>query len=97
MSTVCAFCVRSTNVLSVSYMVHIRFVRYTSVTRAFVDHSLFVTFSVRMRSIRLPRRSLPHLRRLPSPDKQFLHIFCPFSVRYLYPFICDSTISVNFA
>ena len=28
-----AFCVRSTNVLSVSYTVHIRFDRYTSVTR----------------------------------------------------------------
>ena len=83
---------RSANVLSVSYTVHIRFVRYTSVTRTFVDRSLLVTCSVRMRSLRLPRRSLLPLRQLPSPDKQFLHIFCPFGIRYLYPFRCDSTI-----
>ena len=25
----------------------------------------------------------------------FLHILCPFSVRYLYPFTCDSTISLT--
>ena len=49
-STACTFSVRSTNVLSVSYMVHIRFVRYTSVTRAFVDRSVSVTCSVHMRS-----------------------------------------------
>ena len=69
-SAACPFCDRSTNVLSVSYTVHIRFVRYTSV------HS-------------------PPLRRLPSPDKHFLQIFCPFGVHYLYPFICDSTINFD--
>ena len=58
----------------------------TSVTRTFVDRSLCVTCSVCMRPLRLPRRSLPPLRRLPSPDKHFLHIFCPFGVRYLYLF-----------
>ena len=31
-STACAFCDHSTNVLSVSYTVHIHFVDYTSVT-----------------------------------------------------------------
>ena len=34
-----AFLDRSINVLSVSYTVHIRFVRYTSVTRPLVDRS----------------------------------------------------------
>ena len=63
--------------------------RYASVTRAFVDRSLSITCSVHMRSLRA-RRSSPHLRQLPPPDKQFLHIFCPFGVRYLYPFVCDS-------
>ena len=95
MSTACSFCDRSANVLSVSYTVHIRFVRYTSVKRTLVDRSLSVACSVRMLSLRLPRRFSPPLRHLPSPDKQFLHIFCPFGVRYLYPFICDSTIRVN--
>ena len=91
-STACSFCDRSTNVLSI-YTVHIRFVCYTSVTRTFPDRSLSVTCLVRMRSLRVPRRFSPPLRRLPSPDKQFLQFFCPFGVRYLYPFICDSTIT----
>ena len=51
MSAACAFCVRSTNVLSVSYMVHIHFVHYTSATCTLVDRSLSVTCSVRMRSL----------------------------------------------
>ena len=55
--------------------VHIRFVRYTSVTRTLVGRSLPVTGSVRMRSLRLPRRYSPPLRRLPSPDKHFFAIF----------------------
>ena len=92
-SAACSFCDRSANVLSVPYTVHIRFVRYTSVTRTFGDRSLSVASLVRMHSLRLPRRSSQPLRRLPSPDKQFLHIFCPFGVRYPYPFICDSTIT----
>ena len=68
-----AFCEHSTNVLSVSYRVHIRFVHYTSVTLTLVDRSLSVTCSVRMRSLQLSRR-------LPSPDKHFLQFFCLFSV-----------------
>ena len=43
--------------------------------------------------LRLPRRHSPPLRRLPSPEKHLLQIFCPFGVRYLYLFICDSTIT----
>ena len=80
--------------LSVSYTVHIRFVRYTSVTRTLIGHSLSVSCSVRMCSLRLSRQHSPPLRRLPSPDKHFLQIFCPFGVRYLYPYICDSTINI---
>ena len=90
----CAFFDHSTNVLSVSYTVHIHFVCYTSVTRTLVDNSLSVTCLAHMRSLRL-------LQRLPSPDKHFLH----FSVRLasvtfirLYvtaPLICDSTIKVH--
>ena len=91
----CAYFDRSTNVLSVSYTVHIRFVRYTSVTRTLVDRSLSVTCSVRLRSLRLPRRPSPPPRRFPSPDKYFLHFFCPFDNRYLYPLICDSTIYIR--
>ena len=74
------------NVMSISYTVHIRFVRYSSVTLTLVDRSFSITCSVRMRPLQLPRR-------LPSPDKHFLHFFCPFGVRYLYPLICDSTIT----
>ena len=81
-STACAFCDHSTNVLSVSYTVHIRFVRYTSVTLTLVDRSLSITCSVRM-------RSLQHLRRLPSPDKQFLHFFCLLDVRCPLPLSVD--------
>ena len=55
MSTACAFCDHSTNVMSVSYTVNIRFVGYTSVTLTLVDRSLSVTCSVRMRSLQLPR------------------------------------------
>ena len=68
------------------------FFRYTSVTRTLLGRSLSVTCSVRMCSSRLPRRHSPPLRRVPSTYKHFLQIFCPFGVRYLYPFICDSTI-----
>ena len=46
-----------------------------------------------MRSLRLEGRPSSPPRRLPSPDKHFLPIFCAFGVRYLYPLICDSTIS----
>ena len=72
--TACSFCDCSANVLSVSYTVRICFVRYTSVTSASVDRSLSVCL-VRMRSLRLPLRSSPHLRRLPSRDKQFFADF----------------------
>ena len=92
MGTACAFCDGSTNVQSGSYMVHIRFVLYTSVTRTLVGRSLSVTCSVPMRSLRLPRGHSPPLRRLPSPDKHLLLFFCPFGVHYLYPLMCDSTI-----
>ena len=85
-STVCTFCHHSTNVLSVSYMVYFPFVRYTSVTLTKVDRSLSVTCVVRMHSLQLPRR-------LPPPDKLFLHFFCPYGIHYLYPLICDSTIT----
>ena len=83
-STASAFCDHSTNILSISYTVHIRFVRYTSVTLTLVDRSLSITCSVRMRYLQLPWR-------LPPPDKHFLHFFCPLGVHYLYPLICDST------
>ena len=81
--TACAFCGRSTNVLSVTYTVHIRSVRVTctSITRTLVGRSLSVTCLVRMRSLRLLRRQVPPLRRLPSPDEHFMQIFCPFGVR----------------
>ena len=49
MSTACSFCGRSANVLSVSYTVHIRLVRYTSVTRMFVDRSLSFFRAIRVR------------------------------------------------
>ena len=88
-STACSFCDRSANVLSVSYTVHIRFVCYTSVTR--LVRLLTVLRPLLMRSLRLRRQSSPPLRRLPSPDKHFLHFFCPFGVRYLYPLIFDCT------
>ena len=87
-SSACAFCDHSTNVLSVFYVVHIRFVRYTSIALTLVDCSLPVICPVRMCSLQL-------LRRLTSPDKHFLHFFCPFSVRYLYPLIFGSTINVR--
>ena len=77
-STACSFCDRSANVLSVSYTVHIRFVHYTSVTRRFIDQSLSVTCAVHMRTLQLPRRSSPPLL---------------LGVSYLYPVICDSTIT----
>ena len=77
-STACSFCDRSANVLSVSYTVHICFVRYTSATRTFVD-CLFGTYAL----LRLPRRSSPPLRRLSSQDKHFFaFFFCPVGVRY---------------
>ena len=72
-----AFCDRSTYVLTVSYTVQTRSVRFTSVTRTLVDSSLSVPCSLRMRSLRLPRRPLPPRRQLPSPD---IH-FCIVSVR----------------
>ena len=90
-STACAFCVRSTNVLSISYTVHIRFVRYTSVTCTWIDRTLSITCAIRMRSLRLLGQPSPRPKRLPSPDKYFLPFFCPFGIRYLYP-LCDSTI-----
>ena len=83
-NTTCAFCDRSMNVLSVSYTVHISFVRYTSVTRTLVYRSFFFTCSICMRSLRLQRRHSPPLRGLPSSDKHFLHFFCSFGVRYPY-------------
>ena len=96
-STAYSICDRSATVLSVSYTVHIRFVCYISVTRTFVDCSLSVTCLVCMRSLRLPLRSSMPLRRLSSPDKQFMHFFCPFGIRNLYPLICDSTIKYYYA
>ena len=44
-STACAFCFRSTNVLSVSYAVHIRFVRYTYVSWPFFVPYLSGTYA----------------------------------------------------
>ena len=75
--------------LYVSYSVHIRFVRYTSVTYTLDGCPLSIPCLVRMRSLRLPHRFSPPLRQLTSPDKHFLQIFC-----YLYPFICDITITL---
>ena len=43
MSTACILCDQSTNVLSVSYTVHICFVRYASFTLTLVDSSLSLT------------------------------------------------------
>ena len=50
----CAFIDRSSNVLTISYTVHIRCVRFTSITRTLVDHSLSVSCSAHMRSLQLP-------------------------------------------
>ena len=61
--TLCPFLIRYMFVLSVRHYV----------TRTFVDRSLSVTCSVRMRSLRLPRRSSPPLRRL---NIYFSHTFC---------------------
>ena len=93
-STACAFCVRSANVLSVSDTVHIRFVRYTAVTRTSVDCSLYVTCVVRMRSLRLPGRPSPHR----DDFHHWINIFCLFSVRSVsvtFIQICDSTIKIT--
>ena len=76
--TFCPFLIRYIFVLFVIHLLHVR---------------LLTTCLVRMRSLRLPRRSSPPLRRLPSLDKHFLHFFSPFGVRYLYPLICYSTIT----
>ena len=84
-NTAWAFCDRSTNVLSVSYTVRIRVVRYISVTCTLVDRSFFFTCSVRVGSLRLPHRYSPPLRRLPSPDKHFWLFFCPLGILYTYP------------
>ena len=100
-----AFCDRSTNVLSVAYTVHIRFVRYTSVTHTakyvswpFFVRYLSVEYAILMRfmlSLHVLRPSSPP-RQLSSPDDHriniFCIVFCSFGVRYLYPVICDSTI-----
>ena len=80
-SASCRYPVSSRNVLSICYMVHIRFVRYTSFTCTLVDRSLSVTCPVRMRSLLLPRPSPP--RRLPPLDKHFFTLFCSFGDRYL--------------
>ena len=76
---------RSLNVLSVSYPVHIRFVRYISVTRTemSVSSPLFArylsgTYALLMRlmrSLHLPRRPSSPPRRLSPPDKHFKHFF----------------------
>ena len=80
-----AFFDRSLNVLSVSYTVHIRFVRYISVTRTAMSVSspLFVrylsgTYALLMRfmrSLHHPRRPSSPPRRRSPPDKHFLHFF----------------------
>ena len=74
-STAFSFRDGSANVLSIFHMLHIRFVRYTSVTRTFVDPSLSVTCLVRMRSLRLSRQSSRPLIRIPSLDKHFIAFF----------------------
>ena len=84
-----AFCDRSRNVLSVAYMVHIRFacyplpirqsfscpffVRYLSVTYALLKHF--------MRSLHFPRRPSSPPRRISSPDEHLINNYCIFSVR----------------
>ena len=72
--------------MSGSYTVNIRFICYTSVTRTLVDSSLSGTYA-------LLTTSVTTYTALPPPDKRFLYFFCLFGVRYLYPVICDSTIS----
>ena len=63
------------------------FVRYLS-----GNYALLMRF---MRSLHLPRRPSSPPRQLSTPDKHFLHFFCPFGVRSRYPVICDSTFSVT--
>ena len=65
--TFCTFLIRNIFALSVIHL--------NNFTRTFVYRSLSVTCSVRMRSLRLQRRSSPPPRQLPSPDKQFLYFF----------------------
>ena len=91
-----AFCDHSTIALSIAYMVHIRFVHYTSVThtaksvswRVFVcyfsvTYSLLIRF---MRSLHVPQRPLSPWRRLSSPDDPRINNFAFFlSVRPQLP------------
>ena len=100
-----AFCNRSTNV----YPLHIRYILVLSVIHPLlirqsqlVVSSLSVTYALLMRfmrSIHVPRRHSSPKRRLLSPDEHPIHIFCiffcPFSIRYPYPLICDSTIRLK--
>ena len=75
---------RSINVLSVSFTVHIRFVRYTSVTRPLVDRSLSVTCPVRMRYscvLCAPYTFVDDLHRHRDDFHHRITIFCIFSVR----------------
>ena len=88
----CAFFDRSMDVLSVSYTVHIRCARYTPVTRTLVDRSC----PLLVRYLCAPYDFRDDLHRLRDDFHHrinifFLHFFCPFDVRYLYPLICDST------
>ena len=86
-----AFCNLSTNVLSVAYTVHIRFVRRTSVahTAKYVSWPLFVrylsvAYALLMRftrSLHVSRRPSSPPRQLSSPDDHRINIFCIFSVR----------------
>ena len=102
-----AFCDRSTNVLSVAYTLHIRFVRFASVTHTaksvswpFFVRYLYVTYALLMLLCGpYTFRKNPHLHGddfhhwMNTGWTFFLHFFCPFGIRYPYPLICDSTIS----
>ena len=70
----------------------IRYIFVLSVINLF-DRSLSVTCSVRMRSLRLARRSSPQLRRLPSPDKHFFFAF--FFFFFFFVRSVSVTLSVN--
>ena len=90
-----AFCDRETNVLSVACTVHIRFVRFTPVTHT--AKSVSWPFFVRYLSVTYAFYAFREATETTfitgwTPDKHFLHFFCPFGVRYPYPLICDSTI-----
>ena len=79
----CPFLIRYIFVMSVIHLLHVRLLTVF----------LYSTCLVCKHSLRLLGRHSPPLRRLPSPDKHFLHFVCLFGVHYFYPLMCYSNIS----